>query len=273
MRHTVAMAPGIDIPAYCARIGDAGPLPATLATLKQLHRAHLLAIPFENLDIHWGRPIVLDETRLFDKIVTRRRGGFCYEQNGLFAAVLRALGFQVDLLEARVQAKTWETGRPWDHLVLLVTLEQRWLADVGFGESFREPLLLDEAGAQERPEGTWRVQHDGCEGVHSSRTAGGDWQAEYRFRLQPRQLRDFTPGCEYHQRSPDSNFTQQRVCSLATPTGRITLGDRRFIVTENGERQEQDLADEAGFQQLLQKYFGIATPPSAVRRNDDCGCC
>lgn len=266
------MAPNIDIAAYCARIGVSGPLPPTPATLKRLHHAHLLAIPFENLDIHWGRPIVLDETRLFDKIVTQRRGGFCYEQNGLLAAVLRALGFRVERLEARVHANTWDSGRPWDHLTLAVTLEQRWLLDVGFGEGFREPLLLDEAGAQERPEGVWRVQHDGCEGVHSSRTAAGDWQDEYRFRLQPRQLRDFTPGCEYHQRSPDSNFTQQRVCSLATATGRITLGDRRLIVTENGERSERDLADEAEFQQLLQQYFGISTPPE-IRRNDDCGCC
>lgn len=248
---------GIDVAAYSARINVSGPLPATLTTLRRLHHAHLLAVPFENLDIHWGRPIVLEEARLFEKIVTGRRGGFCYEQNGLFAAVLRALGFHVDLLEARVAAKTWEQGRPWDHLVLLVTLEQRWLVDVGFGEGFREPLLLDEPGAQERAEGVWRVQHDGCEGVHSSRTRAGDWQLEYRFRLKPRRLQDFTPGCEHHQRSPDSHFTQQRVCSLATPAGRVTLGDRRLIVTENGERREQDLADEAGFQRLLLERFGI----------------
>ena len=248
---------GIDVAAYSARIGVSGPLPPTLPTLRRLHHAHLLAVPFENLDIHWGRPILLEEQRLFDKIVTGRRGGFCYEQNGLFAAVLRTLGFHVDLLEARVAARTWEQGRPWDHLVLLVTLEERWLVDVGFGECFREPLLLDEPGAQERPEGVWRVQHDGCEGVFSSRTAAGDWQLEHRFRLKPRRLQDFTPGCEYHQRSPDSHFTQQRVCSLATPAGRVTLGDRRLIVTENGERQERDLADEAGFQRLLQERFDI----------------
>ena len=251
------MASGIDVQAYCARINVSGPLPATAATLRRLHRAHLLAVPFENLDIHWRRPIVLDEMRLFDKIVTRRRGGFCYEQNGLFAALLRALGFRVDLLEARVNAKTWQSGRPWDHLVLMVALEQRWLADVGFGESFLEPLLLDEPGPQEQPGGVWRVQHDGCEGLHSSRATSGDWQTEYRFRLQPRRLADFTPGCEFQQHSPDSHFRQQRVCSLATPTGRITLGDRRFIVTENGERRERDLADEAEFERLLRERFGI----------------
>ncbi len=168
-------------------------------------------------------------------------------------------------------AKTWQDGLPWDHLTLLVTLEQRWLVDVGFGEGFRQPLLFDEPGPQERDEGVWRVQHDGCEGVHSRRTAQGDWQDEYRFRLRPRRLADFTPGCEHHQSSPDSHFTQQRVCSLATATGRITLGDRRLIVTEGlpsrapaasgktgrGHRQERDLADEAEFQRLLRERFGI----------------
>ena len=248
---------GIDIAAYCERIGVTGALPLKLATLRRLHHAHLLAVPFENLDIHLQRPIVLDEARLFEKIVTRRRGGFCYEQNGLFAAVLRELGFTVALLEARVGAKTWQAGLPWDHLTLLVTLERRWLVDVGFGEGFREPLQFDEQEPQERDEGVWRVQHDGCEGVHSRRTAQGDWQDEYRFRLQPRRLADFTPGSEYHQSSPESHFTQQRVCSLATATGRITLGDRRLIVTENGRRQERDLADEEEFQRLLRERFGI----------------
>ena len=261
----------IDIAAYSARIGVNGPLPPTAATLRRLHLAHMLAVPFENLDIHWGRPIALEEARLFEKLVTQGRGGFCYEQNGLFAAVLRALGFKVDLLEARVGAKTWEEGLPWDHMTLQVTLKERWLVDVGFGDGFREPLLLDETGPQTRADGIWGVQHDGCEGRHASRTAAGDWKIEYRFRLQPRQLADFTPGCEHHQSSPESHFTQQRVCSRATETGRITLNDRRLIVTEGfpsraasvgdksleGRRQERVLADEAEFQQVLREHFGI----------------
>ena len=260
----------VDIAAYSARIGVNGPLPPTATTLRRLHHAHMLAVPFENLDIHWGRPIVLEEGRLFEKLVTRHRGGFCYEQNGLFAAVLRKLGFTVDLLEARVGTNSWEDGLPWDHMTLRVTLEERWLVDVGFGDGFREPLLLDEAGPQTREEGTWRVQHDGCEGKHSSRTESGDWKIEYRFRLRPRQLADFTPGCEHHQNSPESHFTQQRVCSLATKTGRITLSDRRLVVTEgfparasasdktgDARRQEQDLVDEVEFQQVLRERFGI----------------
>ena len=247
-----------DIGAYCARIGVEGPLPVNAATLRRLHVAHLLTVPFENLDIHLRRPIVLDEGRIFEKIVRRGRGGFCYEQNGLFAAALRAAGFPVALLEARVGAKRWETGRPWDHLTLLVTLEERWLADVGFGDGFREPLRLDEAGPQAQGDGVWRARHDGCEGALERRTAQGDWQDEYRFRLRPRSLGDFAAGCEHHQRSAESHFTQQRVCTLATARGRITLGDRRLIVREDGRREERDLADEAEFQQLLRDFFNIA---------------
>ena len=261
----------VDIAAYCARIGVSGPLPPTAATLRRLHYAHMLAVPFENLDIHWGRPIVLEEARLFEKLVTQGRGGFCYEQNGLFAMALRALGFTVDLLEARVGANPWEDGLPWDHLTLRVTLKERWLADVGFGDGFREPLLLDEAGPQAHADGVWRVQHDGCEGLHTSRTAAGAWKPEYRFRLRPCQLTDFTPGCEHHQHSPESHFTQKRVCSLATETGRITLSDLCLIETdgfpsraiagsgksEAPRREERDLADEAEFLRLLRERFGI----------------
>lgn len=261
----------IDIAAYSARIGVSGPLPPTAATLRRLHHAHMLFVPFENLDIHWGRPIVLEKARLFEKLVTRRRGGFCYEQNGLFAMVLRELGFTVDMLEARVGAKSWEDGLPWDHMTLQVTLKEGWLVDVGFGDGFREPLLLDDAEPQTRAEGIWRVQHDGSEGLHSSRTEDGDWKPAYRFRMRPRKLADFTPGCEHHQHSPESHFTQQRLCSLATKTGRVTLSDRRLIVTEgfppqapaasdntgNVRRQERDLADEAEFLQVLRERFGI----------------
>jgi N-hydroxyarylamine O-acetyltransferase len=224
----------MQIDAYFQRIGYDGPRTPTPDTLRALHRAHLLAVPFENLDIHLKRPIILDEKRLFDKIVYQGRGGYCYEQNSVFAAVLRALGFRVSLLEARVGARTWDTGTPFDHMTLLVELEERWLADVGFGDSFLEPLRLDDPSPQVQARGVFRVAHDGFEGAHARQTQAGDWHDEYLFRLEPRRLHDFEPGNQHNQYAPQSHFTQQRVCSLATPTGRVTLSDRRLIVTENG---------------------------------------
>jgi N-hydroxyarylamine O-acetyltransferase len=247
----------MQIEPYLQRINYAGPLAIDVETLHALHRAHLFAVPFENLDIHLKRPIILDEQRFYDKIVNHGRGGFCYEQNGLFAAMLRGIGFAVDMLEARVAASNWETGTPFDHMTLVVHLEERWLADVGFGDSFIDPLRLDHPGDQQQPNGAFRVIHDGTSGVQSRQTKTGDWRDEYLFRLEPRQLIDFDPGLQHNQYSPNSHFTQQRVCSLATPTGRITLSDRRFIVTETGQRTEHMLENEAEFQRLLREKFGI----------------
>ena len=247
----------MNLDSYFQRIGYDGPRNPTAETLKVLHHAHLLAVPFENLDIHLKRPIVLEESRLFDKIVNQRRGGFCYEQNGLFAAVLREMGFHVTMMEARVGAKDWETGLPFDHLTLLVDLEERWLADVGFGESFLEPLRFDQPNEQAQKRGVFRVQHDDIEGVYERQTHSGDWHGEYLFRLQPCTLAGFEPGSHHHQYSPSSHFTQQRFCTQANAQGRITLSDRRLIVTENGHRHEQDLENEAEFQRYLRDHFGI----------------
>jgi N-hydroxyarylamine O-acetyltransferase len=242
--------------AYFSRIHYSGPRDPSLETLRGLHRAHLFAVPFENLDIHTGRRIVLDEEAIFEKIVTRRRGGFCYEQNGLFAAVLRALGFDVTLLEARVSRADGTFGIPFDHLTLAVQLEDRWLADVGFGDSFLDPLRLDDPVEQTQGGEAFRVEHDGTQGIYARRV-NGEWRGQYRFFLAPRTLSDFVPGCHYHQTSPLTSFTHKRVCSRATPEGRITLSDLKWIVTRDGQRDERELPDEAAFRLVLREHFGI----------------
>src|SRR5262249_20284948 len=128
---------------YLDRISYQGSLAPTAETLRQLHLAQLLTVPFENLSIHAKEPIVLEEIPLFEKIVVRRRGGFCYELNGLFATLLRNLGFEVAMLSAGVARAEGGFSPPFDHMAMMVTLEQRWLVDVGFGDLFREPLLID----------------------------------------------------------------------------------------------------------------------------------
>lgn len=248
----------MNLNAYFDRINYHGHTAPTLETLRGLHRAHLLAVPFENLDIHLGRPIVLDEAALFDKIVTQRRGGFCYEQNGLFAAVLRGLGFDITLIEARVYGASGEPGLPFDHLALIVLLGGRWLVDVGFGDSFMEPLRLDTSDDQPQDGDLYRLTHDGAQGLHARCKAGEKWRDEYEFSLTPRRLSDFSDACYYHQTSEESWFTRKRVCSVATPEGRITLSDDRLIITRNGAREERDLADEAAFHAALREYFAIS---------------
>ena len=133
----------VDIDAYLGRIGYEGSREPSAETLGELQSAHLRAVPFENLSIHSGEPIVLEDEALFEKIVNRRRGGFCYELNGLFAALLRGLGFEVEMLAAGVATEADNFGPEFDHMTLLVKLDERWMADVGFGDSFLEPLRLD----------------------------------------------------------------------------------------------------------------------------------
>lgn len=252
----------MNVSPYLERIGYDGPLDPTAETLRRLHLAHLLAVPFENLSIHRGEPIQLDDEALFEKIVTRRRGGFCYELNGLFAALLRALGFDVAMLSAGVGRANGDFSPDYDHMALLVTLEDRWLADVGFGDSFREPLRLDERGEQKEGGLAYRIEETG-DGrlILARREEGGPWKPQYRFGLEPHVFADYAEMCHFHQTSPQSHFTQNRICSLATPDGRVTLSEMKLITTRGGEREEREV-DEREYAEALRECFGIMSPDS-----------
>jgi N-hydroxyarylamine O-acetyltransferase len=245
----------MEIDAYLARIGYRGSREPTAETLKQLHRAHLLAVPFENLDIHLGRPIGLSLESFYDKIVCHRRGGFCYELNGLFAWLLEQLGFAVAILSARVYAGG-RAGPEFDHMVLLVEAGERMIADVGFGDSFVEPLPLNTAAEVVQPGGAYRLTRSGSDRI-LERRCGSDWEPQYVFSLTPRRLAEFSAMCDYQQTSPDSHFTQKSVCSLATSDGRITLSNSRLIVTSEGRRVERHIANGNEYRRVLARYFGI----------------
>lgn len=243
--------------AYLERIRYAGPREPTLETLRSLHEHHLLSVPFENLDIHLGEPIRCDLDRFFQKIVFRNRGGFCYELNGLFAALLRHLGFDVTMLSARVRTADGGFGAEFDHMALLILLQgQRWLADVGYGDSFRRPLSLDTIEVQQDPAGLFCVETSD-EGWLVTR----DGAPEYRFTLESRRLEDYEGMCHYHQTSGDSPFTKKRVCSMATLNGRITVSGMKLIVTENGSRQERELEDQEAWHDALRDHFGVNLRP------------
>jgi N-hydroxyarylamine O-acetyltransferase len=246
----------IDIDRYLSRINYRGSLDVSADTLRELHKAHLLAVPFENLDIHLGRPIILEEEKLLRKIVEERRGGFCYELNGTFAALLRALGFQTSMLSAGVARDDGTFDPPFDHMALLVELDERWLADVGFGDSFREPLRLDERGEQIQDGDAHRLREDGGYLI-LERRVDNSWKPQFRFTLEAYEFPDYDEMCRYHQTSPESPFTQRRTCSRATAEGRITLTGMRLIVTERGERQEHELANDEEWIAALREHFAI----------------
>lgn len=254
----------MDIQRYLKRINYAGPTAPTADTLRALHLAHLQSVPFENLDIHLGRPIRLDRTALYEKFVVNRRGGFCYELNGLFSWLLQGLGFDVTMLAAGVVGDDGRFGPPFDHLTLRVLCPADpdqsalpWLADVGFGDSFQLPLRLDRPGVPQ-PDGARAYQIDEADDylILQKRDRDGSRESQYRFTLHPRRLADFAEMCEYHQTSPHSHFTQSRVCSLATADGRITLSEHKLIITKSGKRTERVVgADE--HQALLEECFDI----------------
>ena len=259
----------MDVQAYLQRIHYQGSLtPGAdlpgidrpgIDLLRSIHRAHLFTVPFENLDIHLGRQIVCDEDRILRKIVNEHRGGFCYELNGAFAALLRALGFRVTLLSARVAREGGGYGPEFDHLTLCVDLDEPWLADVGFGEGFLEPLRLEPGMEQAQKGRIYRLTGiDDRFGLEVM--VEGRWKEEYAFTLQPHELSDFAGMCHYHQTSPESHFTRHRICSLATPEGRVTLSDGKLIETRGSSRQERLLSGDQEWCAKLRERFGVVLP-------------
>ena len=246
-----------DSKAYLARIGYAGPTDPTAETLTALHLAHLYTVPFEKLDISLGRNITCDLERFFHKIVDLRRGGFCYELNGAFAGLLRELGYRVTLLSARVAREDGSASPEFDHMALRVDLDEPWLADVGFGDSFLEPLRLIPEIEQEQYGQRFRIA--AVRGVMIMQRQVGDnpWKSQFRFTQTARQLCDFEARCQFQQTSPDSHFTRQRICTLPTRDGRITLADLKLIRTTQDGREERMLQNEDEWRAALAEHFGV----------------
>ncbi len=247
----------LHVPAYLDRIAYNGPVAPTPEVLQNLHRAHMLSVPFENLDIALGRQIVCDEGAFIQKIVEQRRGGFCYELNGALAALLRAIGFRVTLLSACVPREDGSDGPDFDHLALRIDLNKPWLADVGFGDSFLEPLPLESAAEQSHDGWTYRVVDRGSSLYMERTESGGFWKQQYSFTMKPRNLDEFSAMCHYHQTSPESPFTRKSVCSMATPEGRTTVADGKLILTRNGIREERLLGSELERRAALKEHFEI----------------
>ena len=247
----------VDVAAYLERIGYSGSRTPSADTLRDIHRAHLFSVPFENLDIAWGREIRMDQEAFVRKIVEHHRGGFCYELNGAFSVLLQALGFQVTLLSARVPLADGSDSPEFDHLTLRVDLNEPWIADVGFGDCFVDPLRLRIGLEQEEQGKCFRMVEVGDSLRLERRDGEADWKTQYLFGLKSRRLEEFAEMCRYHQTSPQSPFTRKRVCSRATPEGRITLSEMKLITTNGDRREELSLTSEAEWRAALAYHFGV----------------
>lgn len=248
-----------DLKDYLQRIGITKIPNPDIISLIEIHKAHLLNIPFENLSIHYKEPIHLDERKLFQKIISNKRGGFCYELNGLFFNFLQKIEYGCKMISARVFGDSGKPGPEFDHMAIIVNCEdKKLLCDVGFGDSFYEPLELINNKVQSDQNKFYviREEHPDNFILYSSEDKI-QWEPQYSFTELSRSLNEYEPMCIYHQTSSDSHFTQKIVCTKATENGRITLTKRKLIITEEKNKTEFPVENDEIFRSYLQKYFQI----------------
>ena len=231
---------------------------ADLESLRFLQRQHLLTVPFENLDIHWERPIVLNGKRFYNKIIGDKRGGFCYELNGLFYELLGEIGFQSKIISARVANDKDGYGAEYDHLAIITQIgNDEYLVDIGFGSFTAEPLKFILDVEQQDDTGVFLIRKFDDEYFEIVKKDGDVWESEYIFTPLKRDLSEFAGMCQYHQTSPESHFTRGKVCSLMTLDGRKTLTDGKFIETKNGQKKKLSVNSAEQFNQILEREFYI----------------
>ena len=244
----------MNIEEYLRRIEYRGPQHPNLETLTAIHRAHLTAIANENLDIHLGYTISLELAQIYDKIVRRWRGGWCYEMNSLLAWALRELGFEVTVLGAAVAPITDEDRQQMDHMALQVLLDEPWLLDAGFGNAFLDPLPLRE-GSYQQAYHTFQLHRKGEYWSFTNQIYGG---AGFEFLLQPRTQEEFEGRCTWFQVTPESPFYKTTVCHRFRPDHSI-LSLRGAVLTtihEDGKSQ-QVVASLDEYSKTLTQTFGL----------------
>ena len=248
--------PPINVAAYLHRLGvERGK--ADLAFLKKIHKAHLLAIPFENLDIHYGKKIILDIRPIFEKVILNKRGGFCFELNSLFYHLLIHLGYDAYLASARVFKDAGYTPE-FDHMIIIVRLDGlNYLADVGFGSLFTEPKQINSQAQLDYTE-YFKFFKDPDDHLILKRSSDGVvYSTAYKFDLIRREMIEFMGRCVYHQESPESHFKQNKLITQLFPEGRITLTDRKLKLHLKGELKELPVMNEDEFLSKLEDHFGV----------------
>lgn len=258
------MSAAFDLDAYLRRIGQAGRAAPTAATLADLVLAHVQAVPFENLDPLAGRPVRIDIDALQDKLVTGRRGGYCFEHNLLFAHALRALGFRVDVLAARVG---WNRPRdapppPRTHVLLRVDLDEGpVIADVGFGGTTpTAPLVLSDGAEQDTPHETFRLVHGDGDWFLEA-LVGGEWTGLYRFDMRPQAVADLEVMNHYTATHPDSAFVGKLSAARAAEGRRFALRNNRLSTHHaDGRSERTSLAGAGEIRAVLSDVFGIDVP-------------
>jgi N-hydroxyarylamine O-acetyltransferase len=252
----------VDLAAYFARVGHAGPAEPTLAVLRDLHARHPAAIAFEGLDPFLGRPVPIDPGAVQARLVRGRRGGYCHEQNALFHDVLAAIGFRVTALGGRVVWMTPGRDAPLTHRLTLVDLpEGRFVADVGFGgQTPTAPLRLDPGLEQPTPHGAYRVAQDG-DVFEMQMRVGERWEPMYRFTLAPQSPVDFEMSNWFTSTHPRGRFVRNLVAARVVGEARVNLLNASLSVRHPGEGVEhRTLADARDLGEVLTEVMGLDLP-------------
>lgn len=258
----------VNLERYFERIGYQGPRAASVEVLHALTTAHAQAIPFENLDVLLGKPIQLEIGAIYHKLVEARRGGYCFEQNGLFMAVLARLGFEVLPLSARVRVGVSDrqivTTRT--HLILEVNIAgERWITDVGVGSASLTRALRFEADIEQpTPHETRRLVRDGGKWFHQIRY-GDAWVDVYEFTGEEMPFVDRKVANWYTSTHPDSKFRRHLSVALARPEGRrVTLSDRELTLRRaDGSAEKHVISGPEQLLSELRERFGLALPADA----------
>ncbi|NOQ75563.1 MAG: acetyltransferase [Crocinitomix sp.] len=249
----------MNIKNYINRIKYTGEITPNMVLLLQLQKAHLLSIPFENLDIHYGNKIDLDVAKIYAKVVEKGRGGFCYELNGLFFFLLKTIGFDAKIVSANVYNNDKkEFGKAFDHLTIIVKLNDiEYLVDVGFGEFTFFPLKLELNTIQTDSRGDFMIEMFEKGVYQVLKLSEGKKIIQYIFTIQEKVMNQFTEMCQYHQTSPDSHFTHQKLISRPTENGRITLAGNILKITDKGAIKKEVEFEKSEFEKYLLDWFNI----------------
>lgn len=267
------MTPSDRLSAYLSRIGLAAAPPVSGEGLIALQAAHRSRIPFENLDVMLGRPILIDSASAFDKLVTQRRGGYCFEQNRLFADMLEEMGFPVRPLLARVLlGAPPESVTPRTHVLLHLEVDGApWIADAGFGGSFTPPMpLLDQATAQTKDGARHRLRKIGRPGDLSGEWVleragpGGEWLAQYCFDLSPVAPIDLEQCNHWTSTRAETRCTSFHILSIALPDGFVAMTDQSLTITRGEHREEKVIGSAQDYRATLATLFGIALSAQEV---------
>jgi|SRR5699024_563940 len=227
----------------------------TLDHLKTLQFLHMKHVPFENLDVIRKVPIYLNLEQIYKKIVDNNRGGYCYELNGLFHWLLTNLGYNARLIAATVMRPDGQFAKANTHVAIVVSLDQYYLVDVGFGSSQLQPIALN-GDAYEDISGVYKVEKVSDSFYDLMKKDSTSWRIMYRFSLEEKILQDFHEGVVFNQVSPESTFTHHDLVTKATDTGRITLSDHTLTTTKH-KKQTKTTLSSSEKEKVLQDIFGI----------------